>query len=320
MSFDKFIGLSGPDFDFPIELGKQREYSAAVHAFRPEFHEGKTPFMFPTLPIVAGYLWGYMLEDPKDTPLTALNMDYVVSLDAEQEFVFHGEVPRAGDQLIARTSVDSIWTKQGRKGGKLTFYKMRSDFRDAATNEPRMTVYATSVTADENPDTPPPETTASEPLAFMARSDRRDQFSAIEQAAIADLNVGDTPGPITMPPHTLTDCVRFQVTAGNYKGTHHDNLAAREMGFPTWFGIGMYHAGLLANYAVSWLPVAALARFKVRFKDATWPGDVIVYRGSVSDIGEIDGEDMVRLNLVAERSSGAPVIEGWADFRRSTRV
>lgn len=314
MSLDEFVGLFGPDFRFPIELGKQREFAAALHAFQPEFHEGEHPFMFPTLPIIAGYLWGYMLEDPKDTVLARIGMDGIVSLDAEEEFVFHGEFPRAGEQMIARTGVDSIWARQGRKGGKLVFYKMRTDYRDATTQALRMTQFATSVVVTDKPEmAPQPDRDVAAPV-FMKRHDHRNQFRAIERAAITDLKRGDTPGPVTMPPHTLSDCVRFQIVAGNYKGTHHDTLAAQEMGFPDWFGLGMYHAGLLANYAVSWLPVESMTRFKVRFLDATWPGDVLTYRGEVADIARQQGKSTARLNLVSERSDRTPVVLGWADF------
>lgn len=106
MAYDHFIGLSGPDFEFPIELGKQREFAAALHAFQPEFHEGQHPCMFPTLPIIAGYIWGYMLEEPRGTALEALDMADAMSLDGEQEVIFHGPKPRAGDVLVARTWVD----------------------------------------------------------------------------------------------------------------------------------------------------------------------------------------------------------------------
>lgn len=310
---EKYIGLSGPDFEFPIELGKQREFASALHAFRPEFHDGSHPFMFPTLPIIAGYLWGYMLEDPKETPLAALGMDNVVSLDAEEEFVFYGKFPRAGETMIAKTSVDSIWTKNGRRSGKLVFYKMRTDFRDAKTNVERMTLFATSAVVEGNPQRPFLDEAGSSG-AFMARRDERRQFSVIKPAVITDIKQGDTPGPIRMPPHTLTDCVRFQIVCGNYKGTHHDTLAAQEMGFPSWFGLGMYHAGLLANYAVSWLPIAALTRFKVRFLDTSWPGDILTYRGSVANITKRAAKTTVMLQLVAACDTGAPIIEGEAEF------
>ncbi|MXY34683.1 MAG: hypothetical protein F4Y60_11470 [Boseongicola sp. SB0664_bin_43] len=313
MAYDKFIGLSGPDFEFPVELGKQREFAAALHAFQPEFHEGRHPYMFPTLPIIAGYIWGYMLEEPRGSALEALDMADAMSLDGEQEFIFHGPKPRAGDVLAARTWVDDIWEKQGRRGGKLTFYRMKCVFRDASTTEPKVTLLSTSVVPEDVPEDTPQETKATS-TAFMGYRETRDEFMTIERTGLSGLKPGDTPGPITMPPHTLTDCVRYQITTGSYGAGHHDSLAARAEGFPTWFGVGMYHAGLLCNYVVSWLGVEPLRRFKVRFLDVTWPGDVLSYSGAVSGIEDRDGEEVTSLELLAERPSGAVVTKAWADL------
>ena len=268
MKYDKFIGLSGPDFEFPIELGKQREFSAALHAFQPEFHEGQYPHMFPTLPIVAGYSWGYMLEEPRGSGLEVLDMADAMSLDGEQEFIFHGPKPHVGDVLVARTWVDNIWEKQGRRGGRLTFYRMTCVFGDVNTNEPRITLHSTSVVPEDVPEDTPQETGTTS-TSFMDHQVERNEFMAIERKSLAGLKPGDTPGPVTMPPHTLTDCVRYQITSGNYGAGHHDSLAAQAEGFPTWFGIGMYHGGLLCNYVVAWLGVELLRRFRVRFLDVT---------------------------------------------------
>ena len=313
MTYDHFIGLSGPDFEFPIELGKQREFSAALHAFQPEFHEGRRPCMFPTLPIIAGYIWGYMLEEPRGTALEALDMADTMSLDGEQEFIFHGPKPRAGDVLVARTWVDGIWEKQGRRGGRLTFYRMKCIFRDAGTDEPRVTLLSTSVVPEDVPEDTPQETRATS-TAFMGYREERNAFMALERSDRSGLQAGDTPGPVTMPPHTLTDCVRYQITTGSYGAGHHDSFAAQAEGFPTWFGVGMYHAGLLCNYVVAWLGVEPLRRFKVRFLDVTWPGDILTYHGEVNGIDERDGERMAHLDLVAERPSGTVVTRAWADL------
>ncbi len=316
MAYDRLIGLSGPDFEFPVELGKQREFSAALHAFQPEFHEGRNPYMFPTLPIIAGYIWGYMLEEPRGTALEALDMADAMSLDGEQEFIFHGTKPRAGDMLVARTLVDDIWEKWGRRGGKLTFYRMKCVFRDARTDEPRVTLLSTSVVPEDVPEDTPSESKATS-TAFMGYGEARDEFMSIERCDVSGVKPGDTPGSITMPPHTLTDCVRYQITTGSYGAGHHDSLAAQADGFPTWFGVGMYHAGLLCNYVVAWLGIESLRRFKVRFLDVTWPGDVLTYRGAVSGIEDRDGERMASLELVAERPSGTVVTKAWADLAAS---
>lgn len=308
MASEEFIGVSGPKYEFPIELGKQQAFSAALHAFQPEFHEGKHPVMFPTLPTTAGYNWGYMLERPGDTPLADLELDNVTTLDAEQEFIFHGEKPRAGDTLIAQTSVDDIWVKQGERGGELTFYRTLTEFWDSETDEQKVSLYRTSVL----PEKTDREITTNDTV-YKPQEEPRDQFEVIKSADPETLEVGSTPGPVTMPPHTLTDCVRYQVTADNYLSVHHDSNAAQAEGYPTWFGVAMYHAGLLANYAVSWLPVQALKSFRTRFFDSTWPGDELTYRGEVDEVEEEGDTRLVKLVLSVERK-GSTIIKGWATF------
>jgi acyl dehydratase len=313
MDFTRFIDLSGPPFDFPVELGKQREFAAALHAFHPEFHDGPTPLMFPTLPIIAGYIWGYMLEEPRGTPLEALQMADAMSLDGEQEFIFHGPKLRAGDRLTAQTSVADIWQKQGRRGGKLTFYKMRCDFRDAATGALRLELFSTSVVPEDVPEETP-ASTRSNGGAYLPYREERRQFMDLPRRSPASLQVGDTPGPVCMPPHTLTDCVRYQITTGSYGAAHHDEQAARAAGFPTWFGVGMYHAGLLCTYATGWLGVEPLVRFKARFLDVTWPGDVLTYSGEVESLEAEGDRPFARLALRAVRPDGTVVTRAWADF------
>ena len=50
-------------------------------------------------------------------------------LHAEQHFEFHRH-PRAGDVLVATTTLGKTWEKQGRRGGKLLFAESITEFRD----------------------------------------------------------------------------------------------------------------------------------------------------------------------------------------------
>jgi acyl dehydratase len=313
MRHEDLIGLAGPDFDFPVELGKNREFAAALHAFQDVFHAGRTPLMFPTLPIIASYLWGYMPEEPRGTDMERLDLADKMSLDGEQEFFFHGERPRAGDRLTGRSWMEDIWEKDGRRGGLLKFYKMRTEFRDADTGDLRITLDSTSVVPEGLPDETP-ATTKGTSGAFMKRDDPRDQFMGVPAADTVTIRRGDGPPAVTMPPHTLTDCLRYQITTGNYGAGHHDHLAAVDEGFPTWFGMGMYHAGLLANLVCAWLGAERLARFKVRFLDNSWPGDVLTYAATVDEVLDVEGGRRVARLAIVCRRGDSPVVRGQADF------
>ena len=51
-------------------------------------------------------------------------------MHAEQEYVFHGPPPRAGDRLFARSRITDITEKTSRSGRVLTFVKMVTEFHD----------------------------------------------------------------------------------------------------------------------------------------------------------------------------------------------
>lgn len=71
--------------------------------------------------------------------------------------------------------------------------------------------------------------------------------------AITSPVVGTAAEPRTYPPLTRTDFVKYQGASGDFHPLHHDELYARETGFPSVFSVGMLQAGLLASYATDWL-------------------------------------------------------------------
>lgn len=73
-------------------------------------------------------------------------------MHAEQEYIFHGPPPRAGDRLVGSSRIERIYDKEGRKGGTLTFAVMVTEFRDAAGTlvaEARLTGVETSKPPEE---------------------------------------------------------------------------------------------------------------------------------------------------------------------------
>ena len=309
------IGLSGHQFEFDVERGKVREFANTLFAFRPEYLEGKHPPIFPIQLVVASYLWGYMLENPMGTPLEQVDINYNMSLDGEQEFVFPDGPPLAGETLLTRTWVDNIWEKQSSRAGTLTFYKMRSDFTDADGNL-RAIHYSTSLVPDRVPDDdPPPETEAGLEPVYMKQGEKREHFMQIEQMGWEDLLAGKNPGSIDMPPLTLTEQVCYQIVSGNYGAGHHDTASAQADGYRDWFSIGMFHAGLLATYAVNWLGPYNIRSIKFRFHDMMWPGDPLSDSGKVVETAEVDGERLVHIELACTHTvSQAVTVKAWATF------
>lgn len=110
-------------FEVAIERGKIREFARATMSENPAYQTAE-PVIPPTFLTTAGYFW------QPDESKAAHGLDPQRTLHAEQEYVFHGVPPRAGQTLTAAARVTDRYEKQGRRGGKLTFVKVVIEFRD----------------------------------------------------------------------------------------------------------------------------------------------------------------------------------------------
>lgn len=120
------VGRTGKPFVIEVERGKIREFARATKSRNPAHLEGERPVSPPTYLMVADHWitrenlpWG---DEPR-------NLARI--LHAEQEFVFHGEPPRAGDRLTGQARIDRQHTKEGRRGGTMTFTDVVWEYRDA---------------------------------------------------------------------------------------------------------------------------------------------------------------------------------------------
>jgi hypothetical protein len=105
------IDAEDPGLTWPVERGKVREFAAAIlddnaHYQREDAH---IPVTFP---------WTRSFWRPPTAGDGQRNMARV--LHGEQEYQYLGPV-RVGDVLTARSRVVDQYTKEGRRGGALTF-------------------------------------------------------------------------------------------------------------------------------------------------------------------------------------------------------
>jgi acyl dehydratase len=77
--------------------------------------------------------------------------------------------------------------------------------------------------------------------------------------------------------------------------------------------MGMLHGGALATYTVNWLGPENIRRFKCRFVEMQFPGDVLAYRGWVVRKYEQDNNRMVDIELDFQRD-GTLLGNAWATF------
>jgi hypothetical protein len=122
------MGTCGPRYEFIVEKGKVREFARATFADHPAYLADEAPIVPPTFLTIAGRFWGYTFDLPGDTPLAGIPLDRSLLLNAEEEFEFVGEPPRAGTRLWGQTCVKNIYRKQGKRGGTLTFVVVETRF------------------------------------------------------------------------------------------------------------------------------------------------------------------------------------------------
>ena len=231
----------------------------------------------------AGFFW--QTAESK----AAHGLDPKRTLHAEQEYVFHGEPPRAGRVLTASAKVTDRYRKEGRRGGALTFVKIVTVFRDENGR----------LVADS---ARPP----SRPRGLRRRNP--DDHAETRPA----ITVGDAAPARTFGPITVTDIVRYAGASGDFNPLHHDDEAAKGAGFAGVFSIGMFQAALLATFAA--MAGASKCAVTTRFKEQVWPGDELVCTGEVIAVEPDGGGSAVTVALAWTRRAPVFAIDGSAEF------
>ena len=133
--------------------------------------------------------------------------------------------------------------------------------------------------------------------------------------------VGDTGPSFRHGPVTRTDLVRYAGASGDFNPLHHDDELARASGLPSVMAHGMFSAGLLASFVTRWFGAGSVRRFKVRFRERVFPGDVLSAEGRVERVHTTpDGEHRAELGLRLLRQDGAAVIQGSAEVALQDNV
>jgi hypothetical protein len=119
-------GPAGPAYQVLLERGKVREFAKAMQSENPAY-EAEAAVIPPTF-LATAALWA--------TPGARADagFDRARLLHGQQEFIFHGPVPRVGTALSARERVEKRYEKEGKRGGTMRFAVLVTEFRDEAGN------------------------------------------------------------------------------------------------------------------------------------------------------------------------------------------
>lgn len=137
MNPESLLGREAAPFELHVELGKIREFAKATLSTHPEHLETERPTSPPTF-LITSRCW----QEGDQSVWHGVDRDLSRVLHGEQEFVFHGEPPRAGARLVGRERIENVYEKTGKRGGTMRFIVINTEFRDEAGTlvaEARMT-------------------------------------------------------------------------------------------------------------------------------------------------------------------------------------
>jgi N-terminal half of MaoC dehydratase len=121
---DSPVGSRGAEYEMVVERGKIREFAAAMQSQDPAY-AGPDAVVPPTF-LTSSALWA-----PEGARVD-VGFDRGRLLHGEQEYVFHGPLPRAGQVLKVVDRIEDRYEKPGRKGGMMRFAVVVTEYRDAA--------------------------------------------------------------------------------------------------------------------------------------------------------------------------------------------
>lgn len=124
----------------------------------------------------------------------------------------------------------------------------------------------------------------------------------------ARFHVGDSWERVVADGLTRTQIVMYAGASGDFHPVHHDEVVAREMGYPTIFAHGMLTMGLTAGLLTDIVGDEGLTRYGARMVAQVWPGDVLTATVTV----EAARGDEVDLAVRTVNQEGVVVLLGSA--------
>jgi len=115
------VGTRGTDYEMVVERDKIAEFAAAMQSQNPAY-AGPGAIAPPTF-LISSALWA-----PEGAAVD-VGFDRRRLLHGEQEFVFHGPPPRAGQTLKVSDQIVDRYEKPGKKGGLMRFAVVLTEYR-----------------------------------------------------------------------------------------------------------------------------------------------------------------------------------------------
>jgi acyl dehydratase len=287
----------GEPFRVVVEEGKIHEFARATRSSLPAHLRDQDP-VSPVTFLTSAQLW----MRPENSAWRGVTRNFANILHGEQQFIFYGPPPSARTELTALQYIGNVYEKAGRRGGRMTFTEVITKFWDSSPDSPVAEATAVSI------ETEPRASSDSEHTAETEPAPATDPAPATEsESAPAPADSGTALERVVDAPITITDFVKYQGASGDFNPIHHDPAFAQAAGFPGPFAVGMLPAGIAATYVTDRYGADSIRRFKVRWRNPAWPGDVLTYQGFAS----FQGSSGYDLRVIVTRPHGEVHLEAW---------
>ena len=127
----------------------------------------------------------------------------------------------------------------------------------------------------------------------------------------AVLQVGDEFSSVVATDLNRTQLVMYAAASGDFHPVHHDDVAARKMGYPSVFAHGMLTMGVTGRYLEEVVGRGMLMRYSARLVAQVWPGDTLTVAITVDSVTA----GVAELSIRTVNQEGARVLSGSAATR-----
>jgi acyl dehydratase len=130
--------------------------------------------------------------------------------------------------------------------------------------------------------------------------------------AIATATVGTELPAVEFGPITRAKLALYAGASGDHNPVHIDLDFARKAGLNDVFAHGMLSFGVLSQVVTRWAGIGRLREFGARFVSITNVHDVVRCTGTVTERFEANGEQRLRIAVVATAQDGRQTLVGDA--------
>lgn len=111
----------GSSWELEVERGKIAEFAEAMQSDNPAYR-GANAVVPPTF-LTTAARWAV------SGARVSVGFDRKRLLHGEQEYIFHADLPRAGDSLTAQEKIVDRFSKPGKRGGTMRFATVVTEYR-----------------------------------------------------------------------------------------------------------------------------------------------------------------------------------------------